>query len=199
MGSDTLVITDSNILVLMVITGLHKEICEAKHFGRIAVPPIIEEELLEWTAQGSKKRAKFGPLVDNIYELAFSLSEKETIIFDQVKLEAKKSQIKMVFRSLQNSGTSKLGAPPSDADSSILAIAMLTKSRLCTQEKTLRSLTLELTEQDPIGFVDLLEALILKNSKPKEEVLDALKNLDFYNEKLSKYDYERINKCRWQS
>jgi hypothetical protein len=159
MISDTLVITDSNILVLMVITGLHKEICEAKHFGRIAVPPIIEEELLEWNAQGSKKRAKFGPLVDNIYELAFSLSEKETIIFDQVKLEAKKSQIKMVFRSL----------------------------------------TLELTEQDPIGFVDLLEALILKNSKPKEEVLDALKNLYFYNEKSSKYDYERINKCRWQS
>jgi hypothetical protein len=91
MSSKTLVITDSNVLVLMVITGLHKEICEAKHFGKIAVPRIIEEELREWTAQNSKKRAKFGSLVDNIYALAVELSEKEPVSFDLSKLEKKNS------------------------------------------------------------------------------------------------------------
>lgn len=194
MSSETLVITDSNILVLMVITGLHKEICEAKHFGKILVPPIIEEELREWTAQNSKKRAKFGHLVDNIYDLAVMLSENELNKVDQSKLAAKKSQIKMVFRSLQNSGKSRLGAPPSDADSSILAIAMLTDSRLCTQEKTLRSLTSEMTEQEPIGFVDLLEALILYKTKSKKDVLDALENLDLFKEQIAREDYERIEK-----
>jgi hypothetical protein len=100
----------------------------------------------------------------------------------------------MVFRSLQNAGKSKLGAPPSNADSSILAIAMLTNSRLCTQEKTLRSLTSEMTDQSPIGFVDLLEALIVNKSKTKEDVLDALENLDIFQEKLARGDYARIEK-----
>jgi len=194
MSSKTLVITDSNVLVLMVITGLHKEICEAKHFGKIAVPPIIEEELREWTAKNSKKRDKFGHLVDNIYEIALEISEKEPIIFDSAKLGEKKSQIKMVFRYLQNAGKSKLGAPPSDADSSLLAIAMLTDSRLCTQEKTLRSITSEITEQEPIGFVDLLEALIVHKLKTKKDILDALENLDHFDERLAREDYARIEK-----
>jgi hypothetical protein len=194
MGSKKLVITDSNVIVLMVITGLHKKICDAEHFGKIAVPNIIEEELRAWLPENSKKRQKFGHVVENIYSLAVDLCGKDFSQIDHSKVSAKKSQIKMVFRALQNSGKSKLGAPPSDADSTILAITILTDSRICTQEKTLRALTSELTEQDPLGFVDLLEALIVYKSAAKKDVLDALENLDFYGERLSAEDYARLEK-----
>jgi hypothetical protein len=192
MSSETLVITDSNVIVLMVITGLHKEICEAKHFGKIAAPPSIELELREWTANDSKKRKKFGNLVDDIYAFASEITEKELINVDQAKIANKKSQIKMAFRSLQNSGKSRLGAPPSETDTSLLAIAMITDSRLCTQEKTLRSLTSEMTDKDPIGFVELLVALIVHKQKSKDEVIDALENLDLFKENLSSEDYAKI-------
>jgi hypothetical protein len=148
MSASSLVITDTNVLVLMVITGLHKTICEAKTFGTIVVPDIIEEEVRAWLSQNSSKRAKFGKLVDDIYDLALRLNKIEIPKIDPQKLSSKKSQIKMVFRALQSSGKSKLGAPPSDADSAILAITMLTDSRICTQEKTLitRVLDKKLTE-----------------------------------------------------
>lgn len=180
----------------MVITGLHNTICEAKTFGTIVVPDIIETEVRHWLSQNSSKRAKFGKLVDDIYDLALRLNKIEIPKIDPQKLSSKKSQIKMVFRALQSSGKSKLGAPPSDADSSILAITILTNSRICTQEKTLRALTNELIEHSPLGFVDLLEALVVNKCSSKQDILDALENLQIYGEHLSEVDFARLEKIK---
>lgn len=177
-----LVICDTNVVILMVLFKSTIMFTNTYSFGQIEVHQSVIAEMQAWLDKNNRKAQKF---TRPILEQAIALSTDQSGRLRELTSEEMKRSHKMISSKEVSLGPEEKGFATSETDKDLLASAWKNKTKLATQERTMRSIGAKTLGRDRIlSFEELVVDLIQERKITAQEVTDGLDAIVRMNEKI---------------
>jgi uncharacterized membrane protein YheB (UPF0754 family) len=182
------IITDSNLVVWLVLGNFIQAVKRSKKIGRFVVHPDAAAELEKWCREGSLKRKKFGLIVNDFARIAKELTTKEFDNIENAALQSAMETLNQSYAVLKRVGSELLSDPPSPQDLKQHACAILKNCKIATQERSLSAIASKVHNGMLLNFRTIIAAFIDEGLIDKKQLTDGLNNLGAYKENISAKD-----------
>lgn len=151
-------------------------------FGKIEVHQSVIDEMQAWLDRNNKKVQKF---TRPIIEQAIALSIKQSGRLVSLTTEEMARSHRMISTKEASLGPEQKGLATSKTDKDLLAFAWKNKSKIATQERTMRSVGAMTIGNDRIlSFEELVIDLIEEKKITPNEVSTGLDTISRMNERI---------------
>ena len=177
-----LVICDTNVVMLMVLFKPSVMFTNTYSFGKVEVHQSVIDEMQAWLDRNNKKVIKF---TRPIIEQAIALSTKQSGRLQSLPPEEMSRSHRLISTKEASLGPDEKGLATSKTDKDLLAFAWKNKSKIATQERTMRSVGAKTIGSDRIlSFEEFVVDLIKEKKITADEVNNGLDTISRMNEKI---------------